>query len=80
MKEFHKGMKFRSLRELQVRGMIAYGAPHSSGFDATLPAGEVLVCSQQPGPQGMWLVPERYQHFEQVFVPERDRPNPEYGG
>jgi hypothetical protein len=73
-------MKFRSLRDVRVRGIVAYGAPFSTGFDAVLPAGESLVCDKEPGPQGMWLVPERYEHFEQLFVPERDRRNPEYGG
>jgi hypothetical protein len=73
-------MKVRSLREVTVRGIIAYGAPYSTGFDAVLPAGEILVCKQKPGPSGVWLVPERYKHFEELFVPERDRQNPEYGG
>ncbi|MGP8201453.1 MAG: hypothetical protein ACLQU4_18335 [Limisphaerales bacterium] len=80
MTQFHKGMKFRSLREVQVRGVVAYGAPYSTGFDGTLPVGEIVVCSQEPGPQGMWLVPERYKHFEQLFVPEQVRQNPDYGG
>ena len=80
MTQFQKGMKFRSLRELQVHGIVAYGAPYSTGFDGVFPAGEILICDQRPGPKGMWLVPERYQHFEKFFVPEKDRLNPDYGG
>ncbi len=79
MAKFRKGMRFRSLREVSVRGIVVYGAPFSTGFDAVLPAGEILVCDQ-PGPQGMWLVPERYAHFEQLFVPAQDRQSPDYNG
>lgn len=80
MTSFAKGMKFRSLRDVAVHGIVDYGAPFTfrTGFDAVLPAGEILICDQHPGPRGMWLVPERYEHFEQLFVPERDRQHPDY--
>jgi hypothetical protein len=78
MTQFHQGMKFRSLRDVPVHGIVSYGAPFSTGFDAVLPAGEILICGQKPGPKGMWLVPARYEHFEELFVPERDRQHPDY--
>jgi hypothetical protein len=28
----------------------------------------------------MWLVPERYKHFEAIFVPGHDRAHEAYGG
>jgi hypothetical protein len=80
MTQFRQGMRFRTVREVPVLGIVAYGAPFSTGFDAVLPSGEILLCDQNPGPRGMWLVPERYKHFEQLFVPERDRRHPDYGG
>lgn len=47
-----------------------------------LPAGETLLVDQEPPAQakGAWLVPDRYQHFESIFVPERDRKDPAYSG
>ena len=80
MTQFHEGMKFRSLRDLKIEGIVAYGGPYSTGFEGVLPAGEILVGGQKPGRRGMWLVPERYKHFEQLLVPEQARQNPEYGG
>jgi hypothetical protein len=82
MARFAKGTRFRSLRELRVTGIIAFGAPFSGGFEGVFPANEFLVLDNEPPPgtKGMWLVPERYQHFEAVFVPSRDREHEAYGG
>ncbi|HEV3272607.1 MAG TPA: hypothetical protein VGZ93_10545 [Candidatus Methylacidiphilales bacterium] len=81
MGQFHKGMRFRTRREINVRGIIVFGAPFSNGFEGTLPKGEVLILDSEPrdSAKGMWLIPERYKHFELLFVPERDRLNPDYG-
>jgi hypothetical protein len=82
MTRFTKGTRFRSQRELRVKGIIAFGAPFSGGFEGILPANEILVLDNDPpsGTKGMWLVPERYQHFEAVFVPNHDRQHEAYGG
>jgi hypothetical protein len=82
MARFAKGTRFRSRCDLQVSGIITFGAPFSGGFKGVFPANEILVLDNEssPGTKGMWLVPERYQHFESIFVPERDRENEVYGG
>jgi hypothetical protein len=82
MSRFTKGTRFRSRRDLTVNGIISFGAPFSGGFEAVLPANEVLVLDNDPPPnaRGMWLVPERYDHFEAMFVPSRDRSHDGYGG
>jgi hypothetical protein len=82
MARFTKGTRFRSRCELRVKGIIVFGAPFSGGFEGVFPANEILILDSDPPPgtKGMWLVPERYQHFEAIFVPSRDREHEEYGG
>ena len=82
MARFTKGTRFRSRRDVVVKGIITFAAPFSDGFEGVLPANEVLVLDSEPHPsaKGMWLVPERYDHFETVFVPSRDRAHEGYGG
>jgi len=73
-------MRIRSRQEIAVKGIITFGAPASGGFAGVLPAGETLLVDQEPPAQatGAWLVPERYEHFESIYVPERDRKDPAY--
>jgi hypothetical protein len=80
--QYTKGTRFRSCRDLKVNGIISYGAPFSDGFEGLLPASEVLVLDSDPLPnaRGMWHVPERYEHFETIFVPSHDRAHEAYGG
>lgn len=82
MTHFPKGTRFRSRRDLRVKGGIAFGAPFSDGFEGIFPANEILVLDREPAPgtKGMWLVPERYKHFEAIFVPDHDRAHEAYGG
>ena len=63
-----------------MKGIITFGAPASGGFTGTLPAGETLLVDQEPPARaiGAWLVPERYEHFESIFVSESIRKHPEY--
>jgi hypothetical protein len=77
-----KGMRLRTRRKLEVKGIITYGAPCSGGFVGTLPEGETLVVKQDipTWASGAWLVPERYEHFELLFVPDATRADPEYNG
>ena len=65
-----------------VKGGIAFGTPFSGGFKGIFPANEILVLDREPAPgtKGMWLVPERYKHFEAIFVPDHDRAHRTLGG
>lgn len=72
MEELKEGQKFRLKNDREVEGIIVYGAPCSGHFEGTLQSGEVLILDQQPqdGTKGCWLVPERYDHFEKIFIPQ----------
>ena len=73
-------MRIRNLHDMAVKGIITFGAPASGGFTGTLPAGETLLVDQEPPVRatGAWLVPERYEHFEAIFVSELILKDPEY--
>jgi hypothetical protein len=75
-----QGQRFRVKRDLSVSGVIVYGAPCSGGFQGTLPRGEIVTLDYDPKPEftGCWLKPERYEHFEALFIPERIRQDEEY--
>jgi hypothetical protein len=75
-----KNDRFRTTKALEVQGIIIFGAPCSGGFRGQLPAGEVMILDYEPKPwaKGVWLRPERYRHFEQLFVDEKTRRDPEY--
>jgi hypothetical protein len=82
MGKFHKGMRIRSRKELKVGGVITFWAPCCGHFEGVLPAGEVLKLNYEPHDRvrGVWLEPERYSDWEQVFVPKESQTAPTYGG
>ena len=80
--KFYKGMRFRTRRDVPVRGIVNFRAPCTGGFEGTLPAGEILILEHEPPDfaKGMPLIPARYKDFEHLFVSERDRNDPTYNG
>ncbi|MCG8588689.1 MAG: hypothetical protein MJE66_05305 [Proteobacteria bacterium] len=75
-----KGNRYRARRDLAVSGVITFGAPFTLGFDGVLPQGEVVAVDMDPPAWagGVYLVPERTSHFEEQFVPQRDRDHEDY--
>ncbi len=75
--------RFRTLMEMRVDGLIHYNAPFTGGFqNKSLPAGEVLLLDYDPpeGATACALVPERYERFEEEFVPPGERSSHKYAG
>jgi hypothetical protein len=75
-----KGQRFRVKRDLSVSGVIVYGAPCSGYFEGCLPCGEIVALDYDPKPdsKSCWLKPERYDHFEEIFIPQKTRRDQEY--
>ena len=75
-----KGDRFRALADVEVHGVVTFGAPFSSGFDGVFPKGAICVVDMDPpaGARGVYLVPEEYERFERIFVSEHDRGAEEY--
>ena len=75
------GQVYRSLRDLEVGGLVSYKGPISSGFDCTLPANTKIVITNNPPPgaQGVWALPLNYKELEARLVPEDKLHSPAYG-
>jgi hypothetical protein len=75
-------MRFRTRREMPVLGIIMSATPSTGGFEATLPAGEILIVRDEPPDfaKGITLVPARYSEWERLVVPENERAHAAYTG
>lgn len=76
------GERFRVLENHACRGLTTWRIPYTGGFECTLPAGLVLVCTygQSPESDGFACEPEEYEANELLFVPSGDRSNPKCSG
>jgi hypothetical protein len=76
-----EGDRFRVLEDHALTGLSMWRAPFTGAFDCVLPAGLILVASeQQEGATGFGCVPEEYEEGERMLVPEEDRNRPKYAG
>jgi hypothetical protein len=77
-----KGTRFRATTDFPAICLTHWMAPFTGGYSVVVPAGEILVVPEDPPSfaTGVALVPERYDHFLQVFVPPEDRNAEKFGG
>lgn len=82
MSSYRKGQRFRVTEERQIGIMIHWGAPITTGATARLPAGTILVVTQDPSPtsRGMYTAPEAYERMERELVPDRELRDEAYDG
>ncbi len=76
-----RGDRFRSTRDVEVRGLVTFRNPSSGGFKAVLPRGEIVIVENDPprDAKAVYTVPERYEALEQLLVPTEDRNSKTYG-
>ncbi len=76
------GDRYRSIRDVEVRGLSRFRNPSSGGFKATLPRGEIVTVKRDPPPQAkaVYALPERYEDLEQLLVPPEDLASKAYDG
>ncbi len=76
-----RGDRYRTIRDVRVRGLVTFNNPSSGGFLAVLPRGEVVVVEHDPPAKarGVYAIPQRYEELEPALVPERDRMSDAYG-
>ena len=82
MAKIHKDARLRTREKLQVEWVITYGGPLSKRFAGTLPEGEILRLDYEPADsvQGVWLIPEKYVEYENVFIPQAAKTEKAYNG
>jgi hypothetical protein len=77
-----KGERYRASEAVAVGVMTHWDGPFTGGGEATLPAGEEFVVSNdpRPGATAVYCDPVRYDALHSLFVPKEDRDEPGYGG
>jgi hypothetical protein len=77
-----KGARFRVTRDLRRVGGSTWRAPFTGDFEATIPAGTILVADygQREGAPGFAVVPEEYGQLEAQLVPDETRLAEKYSG
>ena len=75
------GKRFRAKQAVDVRGLIHWRAPLTSGFVCTVPEGIVVVVDQDaPASATAALCVPEDSELESALVPSRDRTDPKYDG
>jgi hypothetical protein len=76
-----EGQRFVLTEDHLVKGLTHWRAPFTGGFDATAPAGTVVVAREQhPTAPGFYAVPEDYEKLEKILVPIEEREHGKYDG
>ena len=77
-----RGQRFRSLRAVDVSGLVLLAAPATGGFSANFPEGEAVTVEFDPPPHATAISarPDRYSELEALLVPENERLADKYVG
>ena len=77
-----KGHILITVCDVEFEGIIVFSDSEEKNFSGTLPINEIMILNHNPKPEdeGCWLIPKRYDHFENLFIDKRFREKEDYDG
>lgn len=71
-----KGDRFQVTKKMAVRGLVAWHAPMTTGFDGFLEKGEIVICvhTSPGGATAFQALPKKKEEFEKRYIAESRQP------